>query len=97
MAPTALHRTALLMLLVVTVVGAVDAAIGGVWDHFVVFVLGSAVGAALLLTSVGRRPLVPLRADLVAWLRARASATGEPMEAIADRCIAEARADLDVR
>ena len=97
MAPTVLHRTALAMLVVVTAVGAADAAIGRVWDHFAVFGLATAVAFLLLLTVLGRRPSVPLRADLVAWLRDRAAATGEPLESLADRCVAAARADLDRR
>ena len=83
------------LLLVIIVVGALDAAAGGVWDHFVVFVLAALVQALLLLTLEGRRPAVPLRSDLVGWLRERAATTGEPMELIADRCIADARADLE--
>ena len=97
MAPTILHPTSLALLVAVTAVGAVDAAIGRVWDHFAVFVLATGVALLLLLTVLGRRPSVPLRADLVAWLRDRAAATGEPLEALADRCVASARADLDRR
>lgn len=43
-----LHKTALSMLLLVTLVGATDAALGGVWDHFVVFAFSSAVEIELL-------------------------------------------------
>jgi hypothetical protein len=95
--PTTMHKVALATLLVITLVGAVDSAVGAVWDHFAVFVLAAAVQALLLLGVQGRRPSVPLRADLVRWLRTRAEATGEPLELIADRCIATARADLDRR
>jgi hypothetical protein len=94
-APTTLHKTAISMLLLVTLVGATDAVLGGVWDHFAVFALSAAVELSLLVALQGRRPAVPLRADLVAWLRERATRTGEPMELVADRCIAAARADLD--
>jgi hypothetical protein len=97
MTPSTMHKVALATLLVITLVGAGDAAVGGVWDHVAVFVLAAGLQLLLLLELQGRRPAVPLRADLVAWLRHRASETGEPMELVADRCIATARADLDRR
>jgi hypothetical protein len=93
--PTNVHRGAMVLLLVIIAVGALDAASGRVWDHFVVFVLAGIVQGLLLLTLAGGRPAVPLRSDLVSWLRQRAARTGEPMELIADRCIASARADLE--
>lgn len=97
MTPTTMHKVALATLLVITLVGAGDAVVGEVWDHVAVFVLAAALQLLLFLELQGHRPAVPLRADLVAWLRHRASETGEPMELVADRCIATARADLDRR
>lgn len=49
-----------------------------------------ALGAALLRT----RHTVPLRPDLAAWLGRQAAATGEPVERLADRCVAAYRAGL---
>ena len=95
MTPTTRQKGAMVMLLVITGVGALDAATGHVWDHLVVFVLAGIVQALLLLGLQAHRPAVPIRSDLVAWLRVRAATTGEPMERIADRCISSVRADLD--
>ena len=95
MTPTARHKGAMVTLLVIIAVGALDAAAGRVWDHLVVFVLAGFVQGLLLLGLQGHRPAVPIRSDLVAWLRQRAALTGESMEQIADRCIASVRVDLD--
>ena len=95
MTPTFSHKAALAILLVITLIGAVDAVVGRVWDHLAVFLLAAGVEALLLLSLESRRPAVPIRADLVAWLRNRSATTGEPLERIADRCIASVRADLD--
>lgn len=95
MVPTTLNKAAMAVLLVVTLVGAADAAIGQVWDQVAVFALAAGVELTLLAGMLTSRPPVPLRGDLVSWLRERSAATGEPLELIADRCIAAARADLD--
>jgi hypothetical protein len=50
-------------------------------------------GIALLWLGRGRRG-VALRPDLVAWLRRQAGASGEPVERLADRCVAAYRAGL---
>jgi hypothetical protein len=93
--PTDLNKLILALAVVVSAVGAVDAAIGRSMDLVVVFALGGVLQLALLMRLQGRRPAVPLRADLVAWLRQRAAAQGEPLGAVADRCVASCRADLD--
>lgn len=95
MPPTDLNKLILALAVVVSGVGAVDAAIGRSMDLVVVFALGAFLQLALLVRLQARRPAVPLRADLVAWLRQRAAAQGEPVGAVADRCVAACRADLD--
>lgn len=95
MAPTDLNRLILLLSTVVAIVGAVDALIGGEHDLVVVFVLAAVLQLVLLLRLQFGRPAVPLRRDLVAWLRQRSAEQGEPLEALADRCVASARAELE--
>jgi hypothetical protein len=73
---------------VVALVGAVDAGIGGEWDLFVLFVGILAIATALGLRLDSRRPAVPVRRDLVAWLRDRSSISGEPLSTVTDRAIA---------
>ena len=78
----------------ISVVGAVDAGIGGNWDLAVVFVLIAVLQLLLLLRLARRRPAVPLRADLVRWLLDRASSEGESAQVIADRAVGAYRDDL---
>jgi hypothetical protein len=93
--PTDVNKLILAMAAVVCAVGAVDAGVGGDADLVAVFSLAGILQLALLVRLQGRRPAVPVRADLVAWLRDRAAADGEPIGAVADRCVAACRADLD--
>lgn len=95
MPPTSLNKLILTLAVLVSVVGAVDATIGESYDLAVVFGLGAILQLGLLLRLQAHRPAVPLRADLVAWLRDRAAVEGEPMGVVADRCVAACRADLD--
>lgn len=95
MTPTAVNKLILALALVVAAVGAVDAAISRSYDLLVVFVLAGLLQLVLLLRLQSRRPAVPLRADLARWLEERSSAQGESMGALADRCVAACRADLD--
>lgn len=95
MPPTDLNKLILAASVVVSAVGAVDALIGGTYDLVVVFVLAAVLQLGLLVRLQSRRPAVPLRADLVAWLGDRAAEQGEPIGVIADRCVAACRADLD--
>lgn len=88
------NRAVLLVTLLVAAVGALDAAIGRVWDLFTVFVLVGLLQLVLLLRISGRRPTVPVRADLVRWLRDRAEAEGESAERIIDRAVSSYRAGL---
>ena len=64
----------------------------------------STLGPAARAADHGRAPgvagatgcgAVPLRRDLVTWLRRRAATTGEPLEAVADRAVAAYRRRLD--
>jgi hypothetical protein len=88
MSPNGTVRLLLTANLVVLAVGVVDAAIGSDWDLFVVFAIGFAIGVALLLRVESRRPSIPIRRDLVSWLRDRASVSGESLGTVADRAIA---------
>ena len=94
MTPTLLTTFLVVLAALATLVGAVDAAIGGEGDLFVVFVVALALQVVLLVRLNVGRPSVPLRIDLVRWLRERAAATGEPMDQIADRAVATYRAGL---
>jgi len=88
MNPTAGTRLLVSAVIVLALVGVVDAGIGGEWDLFVLFALLLGFGAALAFKLDSRRPAIPIRRDLVRWLRDRASASGEPISAVADRAIA---------
>ena len=88
MSPTATTRLLVFSAIVVALVGAVDAGIGGEWDLFVLFVGVLAIATALGLRLESRRPAVPVRRDLVAWLRDRSSISGEPLSTVTDRAIA---------
>lgn len=91
-----MSRTAVLLALtlVPAVVALVDVVRDGDTDLAVVLValvvlLGAALGSALR-----DRRAVELRPDLVDWLRLQSAATGEPVERLADRCVAAYRAEL---
>lgn len=87
MSPTITTKLLMVSGIVVTAVGAVDAAIGGEWDLFVLFVVALGTATALVLRLESRRPAIPIRRDLVAWLRDRSSISGESLSAVADRAI----------
>ena len=92
MAPTTLHRAVLLMSSLVLSVGVIDSIVSRAWDFLAVFTMALALQVLLLVRLTGRRPAVPIRRDLVMWLRDRAALGGEPMEAVADRAISAYRA-----
>lgn len=52
------------------------------------------VQVAALLSGVRGRSAVALRPDLTRWLHRQSAATGEPVERLADRCVAAYRAGL---
>jgi hypothetical protein len=81
---------------VVGAVGLIDAGIGRVWDHVVVFAALLVLGVLLIARELGTRRRMTLRADLAGRLSQRALASGESSEAILDRAVAtylEALAD----
>lgn len=92
MAPTTLHRAVLLMSSLVLAVGVIDGIVSREWDFLAVFAMALALQLLLLARLSGRRPAVPIRRDLVGWLRDQAALGGEPMEAVADRAISAYRA-----
>lgn len=95
MAPETTTKVLLLAVLVAGAIGVLDAAIGRSWDLVVLFTVVVVVTGVLLARTSTRRPALPLRGDLVRWLRQRSQITGEPVERIADRAIASYRASLD--
>lgn len=94
MLPTPTNRAVLVLTTAVAAVGVVDASVGRNWDLVAVFVLVGVLQLVLLVRLVGRRPSVPIRADLVRWLRDRSAVEGESAELIADRAVSAYRADL---
>ncbi|MGY2003698.1 hypothetical protein [Blastococcus sp. SYSU DS1024] len=52
------------------------------------------VQLAALAACLRGRSAVALRPDLAAWLRRQTAATGEPLDRLADRCVAAYRAGL---
>lgn len=88
MNPTAMTRLLVVSGIVVALVGAVDAAIGREWDLFVLFMAALVIATALGFRLESRRPAIPIRRDLVAWLRDRSSISGEPLSNVVDRAIA---------
>lgn len=91
MSPTSTARMLVIGLLVVALIGAVDSAIGDEWDLSVLFALLAAMSAALTVRLEWRRPALPIRRDLVVWLRDRAAVSGEPLTALADRALSSYR------
>lgn len=87
MSPTGIVRLLVAASIVVMAIGSIDAGIGGQWDLFAMFVMGLALSLALLSRVESRRPAVPIRRDLVAWLRDRASISGETLTALTDRAL----------
>ena len=92
--PTVTNRTVLVVTVAVAAIGVVDAAVGRNWDLLTVFALVGLLQLLLLLRLSGRRPAVPLRADLVRWVRDRADAEGESPERVLDRAVGAYRAGL---
>jgi hypothetical protein len=78
-------------LVVVSGVGTVDAAIGREWDLLVVLVLALALSIALASRLETGRPAIPVRRDLVTWLRERSAVSGETIGALADRALSAYR------
>ena len=87
MNPTGTTKLLVLSGIVVALAGAIDAAIGGQWDLFVLFLAGFGIAMVLGFRLESRRPAVPIRRDLVAWLRNRSSISGESLSSVTDRAI----------
>ena len=86
------QRVALVVALVAAVAGAIDAAIGRVWDQLAVL----AVVVALLLYVLWprARSVLTARPDLARWLRTRAAIGAEPTDALVDRVVVTYRDHL---
>ena len=84
----------LVLATLVSLVGLVDAVVGGTWDFVVVFGLAVALQAVLLLRALTGRVAVTLRRDLADWASDQAVATGESADEVVDRCVSTVRADL---
>lgn len=92
--PTQLTRMTLAVMVAAAAVGAGAAGLEGDWDLAVIFVALGVLAAVLLARTSTRRPLVPIRADLVRWMSARAALDGDRTERLADRAIAAYRDGL---
>jgi len=82
---------------IAAIIGIVDAAVELEWDLLVLFSIILGIHLVIWLHLSWGRPAVPLRADLVSWLRDRAVAGGEPVERVADRAVGAYRAGLTGR
>ncbi len=88
MSPSGTAKIAVTASVLVLLIGSIDAGLSGEWDLLVLFVISLGFNVVLLLRLESRRPAVPIRRDLVAWLRDRASLSGESLTAVTDRAIA---------
>jgi hypothetical protein len=91
MTPTSATKVLLVAIVVLGVVGIVDAVIGEVWDHVALFGIVVALATTLLVRANWRRRAVLLRADHVRWLVTRSQLTGEDVEHLTDRAVATYR------
>jgi hypothetical protein len=80
---------------VVAIVGLADATISREADLAAVFATLLVLLVVLLFRLQLGRPVVVLRRDVAAWLRAQSGSTGEPLDRIASRAVAGYRAWLD--
>ena len=87
MSPTGIVKLLVTANFVVLTIGSIDAGLSGEWDMFVLFAMGLTLSVALLLRLESSRPAIPVRRDLVAWLRDRASVSGESLTTVTDRAI----------
>ena len=87
MAPSGVTRLLVVNLAVVSGIGTVDAAISREWDLLVVLALTLGLSIALASRLETGRPAIPVRRDLVAWLRERSAVSGETIGALTDRAL----------
>lgn len=92
--PTMVTRMTLAVMISIAAVGVLAAGLEDDWDLAVVFVVLGVLAVVLLARTSTRRPLVPIRADLVRWMSARAAVDGDRTERLADRAIAAYRDGL---
>ena len=92
--PSLGSQLVLTVALLLTLVATIDAALGRHWDLVTLEGVVDVLLALLLVGTHWGRPGVPIRSDLVRWMRRRAVETGEPMGAIADRAVATYRRDV---
>lgn len=91
MSPTVAIKLLVTANVIVVAIGVVDSAIGTEWDLFLVLVISLVLSLALLFRLESKRPAIPIRRDLVAWLRDRSSISGEPLGTVTDRAVATYR------
>ena len=84
----------LVLATLVSLVGLLDAVVGGTWDFAVVFGLAVTLQVLLLLRTLTGRAPVTLRRDLADWASGQAVATGESADEVVDRCVSTVRANL---
>lgn len=89
MAPTSLNRVLVATLAVISAISAIDAAIDGNGDLFVVLAISGVVSLMLLARLELSRPPIPLRRVWVSWLRNRAAMSGEPIGAVTGRALVD--------
>ena len=92
--PSLGSQVVLTVALLLAVVATIDAALGRHWDLVALEGVVDVLLALLLVGTHWGRPGVPIRSDLVRWMRRRAVETGEPMGTIADRAVATYRRDV---
>ena len=81
-------RVLVLVAVALATVGVIDAAVGRVWDHVVIFAVIVALLVILWLRERLHRVSVTLRPDLAHWLEHRAESSGEPFDDVLDRAVA---------
>ena len=94
MTPTTQNKILVLLAAVVAIVGVVDSVVDSAWDHLTLFAIILVLLGLMWLRMAGRRPAVPIRADLVAWLDDRAVSSGDSLGTVADRAVSAYRAGL---
>jgi hypothetical protein len=93
----ALQRVDLAILctiLLVALVGALDAAIAVEPDLMALMVIVAALAVGLLVRNASGRRTMTVRADLARWVRRREALTGESPDALVDRALAVYRVQL---
>jgi Flp pilus assembly protein TadB len=97
MVSTSGSRVLLVAVVAVAAVGVLDAGIGRAPDLVVLFGLVAALTTAVLIRSRTDRRDTTLRHDLWDAVHARSQRTGEPLDQLTDRLVADALDRLDGR